>query len=498
MAIVDGTAGKDFIHVVDDGLAVPAGFHEIALATGGNDIIQAGAGDDIVVSGDGGDLVDGGTGIDKILGGEGDDTLIGGDGDDSLTGGAGADVLTGGAGIDTVFYGESAEGVRVTIGRVNGGGAATGDFIAADVENVSGSAFDDSLFGSDAGNELFGLDGGDTLSGGAGEDVLRGGDGNDLLLGDNGQGSDDDDILIGGDGNDSLRGGFGADRLDGGAGIDAIGYSGAAAVTVNLTTQTVSGLEAQGDVISGIENAFGGSGNDTLIGSATANLLDAGFGNDSLSGLGGDDILKGSFGDDLLRGGAGADVLNGEAGIDLATYFGATAGVTVNLLTGTGSSGEAQGDSYVSIENVNGSKGGDVITGSAGVNVLNGFEGNDLLLGAAGRDVLSGGVGADVFAFTVLGDSVVGANADRIVDFSRVQGDRIHLAEMDANSTASGNQGFTFIGSALYHHVAGEMRFAVTSPGVTTIAGDVNGDGNSDFHIVLTGTVALTATDFVL
>ncbi len=52
---------------------------------------------------------------------------------------------------------------------------------------------------------------------------------------------------------------------------------------------------------------------------------------------------------------------------------------------------------------------------------------------------------------------------------------------------AAGNQGFTFIGSGdLYHKVAGELRFAVTGS-TTTIAGDVNGGGTSDFHIVRAG-----------
>jgi hypothetical protein len=38
----------------------------------------------------------------------------------------------------------------------------------------------------------------------------------------------------------------------------------------------------------------------------------------------------------------------------------------------------------------------------------------------------------------------------------------------------------------------------VTSPGVTTIAGDVNGNGTSDFHITLSGNLTLAAGDFVL
>jgi len=46
--------------------------------------------------------------------------------------------------------------------------------------------------------------------------------------------------------------------------------------------------------------------------------------------------------------------------------------------------------------------------------------------------------------------------------------------------------------------VAGQLRYAVTSPGVTTIAGDVDGNGTSDFHITLTGNLTLVAGDFVL
>ncbi len=47
----------------------------------------------------------------------------------------------------------------------------------------------------------------------------------------------------------------------------------------------------------------------------------------------------------ILRGGAGGDTLDGGTGTDLVTYFGTTAAVTVNLQTGVGSGGEAQGDS---------------------------------------------------------------------------------------------------------------------------------------------------------
>ncbi|MGO1081201.1 hypothetical protein ACTOWL_37100, partial [Inquilinus sp. CA228] len=252
-------------------------------------------------------------------------------------------------------------------------------------------------------------------------------------------------------------------------------------VVVDITAGTASGGNAAGDTLSGIENLTGSLGNDRLTGSSVVN------------------VLRGQAGDDILRGGNGGDTLDGGAGIDLATYFGSATAVRVDLgNTSLESGGEAGGDRLIDIENINGSTAGDTITGNAVANVLNGFEGNDLLKGAAGKDTLAGGLGADRFIYAATGDSAVGANADRIVDFSRTQGDRIDLAGIDANLSASGNQSFTFIGSGLFTGVAGQLRFAFTAPGVTTVAGDVTGDGVSDFHISLTGLIGLQATDFVL
>ncbi|MGO4125023.1 M10 family metallopeptidase C-terminal domain-containing protein, partial [Inquilinus sp. YAF38] len=91
----------------------------------------------------------------------------------------------------------------------------------------------------------------------------------------------------------------------------------------------------------------------------------------------------------------------------------------------------------------------------------------------------------------------VGANADRITDFSHAQGDKIDLSAIDANTGAAGDQAFSFIGTGLYTDHAGELRYSVAG-GVTTIAGDLNGDGTSDFHIQLTGAIGLVAADFVL
>ncbi len=120
-----------------------------------------------------------------------------------------------------------------------------------------------------------------------------------------------------------------------------------------------------------------------------------------------------------------------------------------------------------------------------------------MLTGAGGKDTPTGGAGADRFAYAGAAESAVGANADRITDFSHAQGDKIDLSAIDASTTLAGNQAFSFIGTAPYTGATGQLRYAVAG-GVTTIAGDVNGDGTSDFHIQLTGAIGLVAGDFTL
>ncbi|MCB1516659.1 MAG: M10 family metallopeptidase C-terminal domain-containing protein [Hyphomicrobiaceae bacterium] len=65
-----------------------------------------------------------------------------------------------------------------------------------------------------------------------------------------------------------------------------------------------------------IENATGGSGDDSLIGNGSANKLLGRGGADDLTGRNGKDILVGGNGMDTLRGGADADVLKGQKGDD--------------------------------------------------------------------------------------------------------------------------------------------------------------------------------------
>jgi len=143
-----------------------------------------------------------------------------------------------------------------------------------------------------------------------------------------------------------------------------------------------------------------------------------------------------------------------------------------------------------------GRDGHDNIQGMAGDDELYGEAGNDVLVGGEGADRLLGGLGKDQFIYNSVSESS-GASRDLIMDFSRAQADKISLSAIDANSVLSGNQAFTFIGASAFSNAPGQLRFE-TSGGMTTIWGDVNGDGVADLQIQLSGSIALVASDFVL
>jgi serralysin len=498
--VLNGNGGIDTIH-----------------GNNGNDTVNGGDGNDVLFGDSGIDVVNGGAGNDWIEGGFSTDTVNGGDGNDTfyVRDGEFGDNTTGGAGVDMLDlsnYSSRGSTVNLAGGTYDFVATFGGPYTITGVENVNGTQLADTIIGDGANNALYGNNGNDDLQGGAGNDVISGGAGDDLI-----QGGAGDDVLTAGSGKDQIYGNDGNDRfyIEQGwnGGIGEAFFGGAGVDTLDVSTVVFVGFAAyvnlqdgifydlnflDGQIwLSSVENVIGTDENDQVTGSGENNRLDLGAGNDTANGLGGSDVLLGGDGDDILRGGAGDDLLNGGAGTDTATYFGSTVAISVNLTTGTGGGGEAAGDLLTGIENVSGSQANDGLAGNAVNNVLQGWNGNDALVGNGGKDTLSGGAGADRFYYVALTDSVVGANADLITDFSHAQSDRIDLAGIDASTAVAGNQAFTFIGAAAFSGVAGQLRYA-SSGGVTTVAGDVNGDSVSDFHIQLTGTIALVAGDFVL
>lgn len=154
-----------------------------------------------------------------------------------------------------------------------------------------------------------------------------------------------------------------------------------------------------------IENAFGGSGADKLIGNDANNRLVGGDGNDTVAGgAGNDTMFAGGNGNDVVRGDGGNDTIGGADGNDLligdgtdVSYFetsslGATG--SDKILGGTGddtivgASWDDNGDRVVAMS--------EIVTSSAdGRDVIWAGDGADIVYGGGGRDKLGGGVGSD-------------------------------------------------------------------------------------------------------
>ena len=208
-----------------------------------------------------------------------------------------------------------------------------------------------------------------TLTGTSGDDNLAGGKGDTTPLN-----------IFGEAGNDRLHSGPMNDTLNGGVGIDWAYFSLATGpVTVNLAAGSASGTGVGSDLLVSIENASGGTYDDTLIGDSGNNILDGSSGNDKLYGGLGSDVLVGGKG-------AGNDLLDGGEGFDYADYSSATAQVIVNLTTGSGTGGQVGTDTLVSIEGAYGGSGDDILTGDANSNHFTGGVGNDTIDGGGGAD----------------------------------------------------------------------------------------------------------------
>lgn len=469
---VTGTVGNDVLTIVP--VAVGSGATAFGLA--GDDTLNGSAFNDI------------------LNGGTGNDRLFGGDGADTLEGGAGNDFMDGGLGRDAATYANELAGVRVDLAiTIAQNTIGSGIDTLINIEDLYGSAFNDTLLGTDgvnfisggAGNDVIdGRGGDDMLIGGAGDDTIFGGLGNDSILGDDGSdtidgGAGDDyivggttghDILTGGDGNDNIftsfdgatiQGGAGNDMItviggsnviDGGLGNDYVSFKGMVAdLTIDLNVTTAQNYSSAGTLtLTNVESIAGGWGNDVITGTDAANFIDGGYGSNVLSGGGGDDTIWTYGLNNTLNGGAGNDSL--------------------------WSRGQDFNDT------LNGGDGNDTLLGG---HILNGGTGNDKLAG----DIMTGGAGADVFQ----GQNEFQA-ASTVTDFNRAEGDQLDFSIFQGGFFGP----LTFGGYAPFDSTVTHPQFhVVAEAGFQLIEMDLNGDHVADLTMHVNGDTPLVVSDFI-
>lgn len=288
----------------------------------------------------------------------------------------------------------------------------------------------------------------------------------------------------------TMEGTAGADKLvadklmatviNAGAGDDVLTGNGFSSKLVGGAGDDVYQVKGAGDVV--VERA--GEGIDTVSASVDytlgANLEILRLIGDARSGTGNalDNRIVGGVGNDVLRGLGGNDQLQGGDGAD--TLYGDDG---ADMLRG-----DAGADSLL------GGAGGDQLLGGSGNDYLDGGTGNDIVEGGVGNDIMRGGAGADTFRFR--DESAAARDADRISDFARGV-DLIDLRAIDAHAGTTANEAFTWIGASAFHGKAGELQVKAYGDGVR-VSGDIDGDGVADFTIIVQGVTTLGAADFLL
>ena len=211
-----------------------------------------------------------------------------------------------------------------------------------------------------------------------------------------------------------------------GGGTDEIRYSGTRDATIDLRAATLRYEEGGAGRMS---YAYGLWGGFTIANGVTIENATGGLGDDVLNGNGVANVLGGGGGDDVLQGFGGADTLRGNGGVDTVTYAASASGVLA-LSWRASVGGDAEGDTYSSIENFIGSVFGDTLGGSAASNRLEGGAGDDILLGRGGADVLIGGDGSDTASYAYSGGAVtVRLKSSGLNQYGEAEGDLLYSIE---------------------------------------------------------------------
>ncbi|MBD3753872.1 MAG: hypothetical protein IE935_15985, partial [Micrococcales bacterium] len=369
----------------------------------------------IIDGGDGDDTISGDAGMDEITGGAGADTFLfrpGGhndiitdfdpsEGDELRLEGYRDFSVWEENGNVFIAVTQDFTGEQGTITLLNATRAAVIDHIVLVSDEIPFPNIERDLYGGAGNDTLIGDSRSETILGGGGNDHIEGRGGRDLV-----EGGAGNDSVNGGDGDDLINGGSGTDSLTGGAGRDWFAFyagDGADTITdfnvdedvIDVSFEPIVSISASGaNCVITLESGdrltligvkphelgasnfvrtiatpplvpapptgqqTGGSGADTMVGSAQGDTLFGEAGDDILSGLGGDDTLSGGAGHDRLSGGAGDDLLTGGLGDD---RIDGGSGHDVLTVSGIASSYRLRmnGDDFI----LKGPDGGDSLTG---------------------------------------------------------------------------------------------------------------------------------------
>jgi trimeric autotransporter adhesin len=553
--------------------------------TDGDDVITTGPADDVIEALGGNDVVNAGAGDDMIAGGSGNDTLIGGSGNDTYsyqlgdgvdtindTAGPGeGNTLAFGPGIGSTDLSLGVGSLLIRVGTTGGaihltpfdpndalGAHAIDTFRFADGTtltysqlldrgfDLTGTAGNDTIVGTNVVDRISGLAGDDVLDGRAGSDTLIGGPGNDTYVVDDagdvvteladegadavlaavsyqlsenvealtltgtalidGAGNALNNVLTGNSGNNVLDGGAGADLLIGGEGDDTF--------LISVDGTWTSGFVAKN---SGSPGSAGTGQAVTLNGknrSFDVSQGDAGL--DRILGTAGDDAL--ALDDQVspfpsavgprIAGVEVIDVGDGNDVVDLTSALYSYGDVTL-----LGGNGDDTLWANTGNDILQGGAGNDNLYGGAGTDQLLGGDGNDTLDGDGGSDTLIGGLGHDTYVVDDLADAVT-ENANEGTDTVRSSmtytlGANVEnltltgTAAIDgtgnsANNTLTGNGAANVLAGSLGDDVyvvgAGDTVLENVNEGVDTIQSAVT--WTLDDHVerlTLTGSAAVNA-----
>jgi Ca2+-binding RTX toxin-like protein len=481
--------------------------NDILFGEAGNDQLIGGTGDDFIRGGDGDDVLNGEAGNDSLEGEAGNDVLVGGAGDDQLLGGAGDDTyqFNLGDGIDSISDSiDVAEPNRVVFGpgitsssitlttnfgqilvrpglafegvTIGANGSDAQGFHAVDLFqfedgtsltyadlvargfDITGTEFDDVLFGTNVIDRFRGGLGNDRLEGGEGNDsyFFNLGDGVDTIVDTASTGASNAVVFGAGIAASDLRLDVASDQSDSNL-SDLLIRVGSGGDAIQLDTfdrnnvfgpRTVESFRfADGSTVTYDQLLAGGfdltgtDGDDQMSGTNVADRIVAGDGADVLRSGAGDDTLDGGAGDDRLFGGQGNDtyIFGPGSGQDTIVEFQGSQD-TIRMATGVAPSdvvvARSKNDLVLSLNGgadrltvalhflasplqielvqfadgtvwdqafidnllqptITGTGGPDSLTGTSGNDRMAGLAGDDQLTGLAGNDRLDGGTGTD-------------------------------------------------------------------------------------------------------